>query len=181
MGHRESGIESEEDPFDNFRSQQLDPSLVSSYSIESGTYKQVPSRFATVGDLISVHSHPNKSNVLLDEHRGHSADTRYGTTGKPPFGTIPRRLQNRDGQKSDGQHHQHVPGQQKSQNAYTGGQAPADRSRGRARHGNRSTSSMGATEQKPQQRDGFSRASQNAESTPKEDVVTRYHSGCFPG
>ena len=93
------GLPSEEDPFDNFRSQRLDPSLVSSYSLESGTYKQVPSRYATVGNLISVYSYANKSDVPGEKHPGQSADTRFGTTGKPTFDTVPRRLQNKDGQR----------------------------------------------------------------------------------
>jgi hypothetical protein len=158
-GHSDNGSEeNEEDPFDNFRSKQLDSLLPPTYTLPSGTYKQVPSRYATVGNLISIYSSANKSDIPGKQHPGTSADTRFGTTGKPPFDTVPRRMQNRDGQRHAAQQNnqnasavqnvhraqqnsQTRPNAHNSQTQSTQNerQAQPDRNRGRGRRANRST------------------------------------------
>lgn len=45
------------------------------------------------GSLVSVDSYPNKTDLPAEFHPGFSAETRFGTTDKPPFATILRRLQ----------------------------------------------------------------------------------------
>jgi len=97
--------DSENDPFDDFRSTRPANLVVSTVTLESGTYVQVPSRFSKIDAMVSVHSVKNKSDTPGEKHPGVSADTRFGTTGKPPFNTVPRREQNsqqhRHGQRND--------------------------------------------------------------------------------
>ncbi|KAE9374220.1 hypothetical protein N431DRAFT_481485 [Stipitochalara longipes BDJ] len=69
------------DPFDDFRTQTLDPATLSKVTLKSGTYTQVPSRFATTSNLISVYSVANKSDVPGALHMGSSVDTRFGNAG----------------------------------------------------------------------------------------------------
>jgi hypothetical protein len=86
------------DPFDNFRAQTLDPANLSEVTLDSGTYTQVPSRFASCGTLVSIYSHPNKSDVPGIAHPGHSNDTRFGNGGRPVFGALQQHI-NRENEK----------------------------------------------------------------------------------
>ncbi|KAH6684525.1 hypothetical protein B0J14DRAFT_646430 [Halenospora varia] len=81
-----AGIEA----FDDFRSRRADPSQVSEVVLESGTYLQVPSRFATLHNMVSVYTTTNKSDMPGEAHPGWNPDTRFGTNGRPPFETVPR-------------------------------------------------------------------------------------------
>ena len=80
------------DPFDHFRTQTLDPAMLSKVTLESGTYTQVPSRFAATTNLISVYSVANKSDIPGESHMGTSVDTRFGNAGPArmaeEFGTL---------------------------------------------------------------------------------------------
>lgn len=69
--------------YEGFRSgQPVNRSLVSSVSLASGTYFQVPSKYASVSHLISAYTHPNKSDVAGEKHPGLSSDTRFGVLGQ---------------------------------------------------------------------------------------------------
>jgi hypothetical protein len=70
------------DPFDNFRTQKLDSANITTVTLESGTYAQVPSRFAKVGNLVSVYSTVNKSEWPGEKHPGYSVDNRFGNANR---------------------------------------------------------------------------------------------------
>ncbi len=70
------------DPFDNFRTQKLDSANITTVTLESGTYAQVPSRFAKVGNLVSVYSTVNKSEWPGEQHLGYSVDNRFGNANR---------------------------------------------------------------------------------------------------
>lgn len=70
------------DPFDNFRTQKLDSANITTVTLESGTYAQVPSRFAKVGNLVSVYSTVNKSEWPGEQHPGYSVDNRFGNANR---------------------------------------------------------------------------------------------------
>lgn len=72
----------DEDPFNDFRTTTLDPARLPRITVASGTYVQVPSRFASVGNLVSIYSTQNKSDISGDTHPGLSTDTRFGITGR---------------------------------------------------------------------------------------------------
>jgi hypothetical protein len=109
------------DPFDDFRSTRPANLTVSTVTLESGTYDQVPSRYSKIDPMVSIHSVKNKSDTPGEKHPGVSADTRFGTTGKPPFNTVPRREQN-------GQNTQNGPNNRNNtqQNGQSGSAAPAE-------------------------------------------------------
>ena len=77
-----SGETAQPDPFDDFRTQKLDPTNLTKVTLESGTYTQVPSRFASLSNTVSVYSVANKSDVPGAAHMGSSVDTRFGNAGK---------------------------------------------------------------------------------------------------
>jgi hypothetical protein len=70
------------DPFDNFRTQKLDSANITTVTLELGTYAQVPSRFAKVGNLVSVYSTVNKSEWPGEQHPGYSVDNRFGNANR---------------------------------------------------------------------------------------------------
>jgi hypothetical protein len=86
----------EEDPFNDFRTRALDQEHLPRVILDSGTYIQTPSRFASIGNLVSVYSTPNKSDTPGESHRGLSTDTRFGMCGKPSFGTLQRHIERQD-------------------------------------------------------------------------------------
>jgi hypothetical protein len=76
--------------FDNFRSSTLDPSTLPYYRLDTGlgyesTYLQTPSRFASIGTLVSYYSSPNKSDMPGVRHPGISVDTRFGVLSAEEF------------------------------------------------------------------------------------------------
>jgi hypothetical protein len=76
--------------FDNFRSTTLDPSTLPYYRLDTGlgyesTYLQTPSRFASIGTLVSYYSSPNKSDMPGVRHPGISVDTRFGVLSAEEF------------------------------------------------------------------------------------------------
>ncbi|CAG8959643.1 hypothetical protein HYFRA_00001546, partial [Hymenoscyphus fraxineus] len=79
---RYNGSEEGDNAFSNFRSTPAPANLVTEVTLSGVTYKQVPSKYATLTDMVSVFSKAKK-----DENH---ADTRYGTTGRPPLDAIPR-------------------------------------------------------------------------------------------
>ena len=82
------------DVFDDFRSKKIDPSQVKTVTLQSGTYIQVPSRYATIGNTVSVHSTMNKSDVPGGAHQGISPDKRFGVLGTSvPFGGLAKYIQ----------------------------------------------------------------------------------------
>ncbi|KAH8682975.1 hypothetical protein BGZ60DRAFT_524318 [Tricladium varicosporioides] len=85
--------------FDEFRSRRPDPNQLSEVVLESGTYLQVPSRFATLHNMVSVYTTTNKSDMPGEAHPGWNPDTRFGTNGRPPFETVPRQ-QRRQAERS---------------------------------------------------------------------------------
>jgi hypothetical protein len=93
-GHRSTDGNSdataiEEDPYDNFRTREtLDPVGLPQVKLSSGTYTQVPSRYATCYKLVSIYSHPNKSDIPGAANLGGSTDTRYGIPGQAPHGSL---------------------------------------------------------------------------------------------
>jgi hypothetical protein len=93
-GHRSTDGNSdataiEEDPYDNFRIREtLDPVGLPQVKLSSGTYTQVPSRYATCYKLVSIYSHPNKSDIPGAANLGGSTDTRYGIPGQAPQGSL---------------------------------------------------------------------------------------------
>jgi hypothetical protein len=94
----------EEDLYDNFRIREtLDPLGLPQVTLSSGkTYTQVPSRYATCYKLISIYSHPNKSDIPGAANLGESTDTRYGIPGQAPHGSLRQhtRRANADHQKA---------------------------------------------------------------------------------
>jgi hypothetical protein len=93
-----SGYTAQPDPFDDFRTQKLDPTNLIKVTLETGTYDQVPSRFASVSNMVSVYSVANKSDVPGAAHIGSSVDTRFGNVSKQVilqanrFGTMQQHL-----------------------------------------------------------------------------------------
>jgi hypothetical protein len=79
----------EQDPYDNFRIREtLDPVGLPRITLSSGTYTQVPSRHASCYKLVSIYSHPNKSDIPGAANLGGSTDTRYGIPGQAPHGSL---------------------------------------------------------------------------------------------
>ncbi|KAF4632963.1 hypothetical protein G7Y89_g5167 [Cudoniella acicularis] len=102
------------DPFDDFRDFPADPSMISTITLESGTYEQVPSRFATIHNMVSIYAQPNKSDIPGELHPGVNSDTRFGTNARGPFETIPRqtrRQMEQHQQRESRQHDSHQPTQ----------------------------------------------------------------------
>lgn len=85
-----------EDPFDSFRDYEQVGTMANIVTLESGIYKQVPSRYATLGNSISIFAQTNKGDVAGEAHPGYSQDTRFGQTSKPPPGTAPRHSKHRE-------------------------------------------------------------------------------------
>jgi hypothetical protein len=80
----------EDDPFANFRIQVAPPSLVTHTTLEDGSsYAQVPSRYATLHNMVSVYTEVVKLDAGLGDIQS-GGDTRYGTTGRPPPDAVPR-------------------------------------------------------------------------------------------
>jgi hypothetical protein len=52
--------ESVVDPFDNFRSTRPTNLAITTVTLESGTYDQVPSRYSKIDPMVSIHSVKNK-------------------------------------------------------------------------------------------------------------------------
>jgi hypothetical protein len=86
------------DPFDGFRTQTLDPASLPTVTLASGTYAQAPSRFASLGNLVSVYSTVNKADWPGELHPGTSVDTRFGNMNRSGFGTLPQHVK-RENQK----------------------------------------------------------------------------------
>lgn len=109
----QSGETALPDPFDNFRTQTLDPANLSKITLESGTYIQVPSRFASCGTLVSVYSQQNKSDVAGLAHPGNSVDTRFGNGARiSGFGTLQQHTDRENARRRVRGHNRMRPGRQ---------------------------------------------------------------------
>jgi hypothetical protein len=64
--------------WDGFRSMSLDPATLPTVTLESGTYRQVPSRFARRPNEISVYSQNIQHPDHVDNADGGPSDARYG-------------------------------------------------------------------------------------------------------
>lgn len=88
--------------YEGFRTNQpVNRSTLSSISLESGVYIQIPSKYASVNRLISVYATPNKSDVTGTAHPGLSVDTRFGVMSKQPFGTLQEQIRRESDQERE--------------------------------------------------------------------------------
>jgi hypothetical protein len=103
------------DVFDGFRSKRIDSSQVKTVTLQSGTYLQVPSRYAMISNIISVHSTMNKSDIPGGAHQGVSPDKRFGLLGyMVPFGSLSQFIKrkseerNQENKYSENEREQHL-------------------------------------------------------------------------